>query len=58
MVLTAKNLNDLLKYAAESVKKGKNVALLSTGDPGFSGLLKSVLNTKLIEHQKSTLLQA
>jgi cobalt-precorrin-7 (C5)-methyltransferase len=47
--LTAKNLNDLLKYAVESAKKGKNVAVLSTGDPGFSGLLKSVLNTKLIE---------
>jgi cobalt-precorrin-7 (C5)-methyltransferase len=46
--LTAKNLNDLLKYAVESAKNGKNVAILSTGDPGFSGLLKSVLNTKLI----------
>jgi cobalt-precorrin-7 (C5)-methyltransferase len=46
--LTAKNLNELLKYAIESAKKGKNVAVLSTGDPGFSGLLKSVLNTKLI----------
>ena len=38
-VLTAKNLNDSLKHAAESVKSGKNVALLSTGDPGFSGLI-------------------
>jgi cobalt-precorrin-7 (C5)-methyltransferase len=47
-VLTAKNLNDLLNYAIGSTKKGKNVAILSTGDPGFSGLLKSVLNTKLI----------
>jgi cobalt-precorrin-7 (C5)-methyltransferase len=47
-VLTAKNLNDLLNYAIESTKKGKNVAILSTGDPGFSGILKSVLNTKLI----------
>ena len=47
-VLTAKNLNDLLKYAVESIKEGKNVTVLSTGDPGFSGLLKSVLNTKLI----------
>lgn len=46
--LTAKNLNDLLKYAVESAKNGKNVAVLSTGDPGFSGLLKTVLNTKLI----------
>ncbi|MCL1977014.1 MAG: precorrin-6y C5,15-methyltransferase (decarboxylating) subunit CbiE [Candidatus Bathyarchaeota archaeon] len=47
-VLTAKNLNDLLTYAVESAKKNKNVAVLSTGDPGFSGLFKSVLNTKLI----------
>jgi cobalt-precorrin-7 (C5)-methyltransferase len=47
-VLTAKSLNDLLKYAVESTKKGKNVVLLSTGDPGFSGLLKSVLNTRLL----------
>ena len=46
--LTAKNLNYLLKYAIEAAKKGKNVAILSTGDPGFSGLLKTVLNTKLI----------
>ena len=49
MVLTAKNLNDALKYAVESVKKGKNVALLSTGDPGFSGLLRTVLNSNLVK---------
>ena len=47
-VLTAKNLNELLKYAVESTKSGKNVVILSTGDPGFSGLLKSVLNTNMI----------
>jgi cobalt-precorrin-7 (C5)-methyltransferase len=49
MVLTAKNLNDALKYAVESVKKGKNVALLSTGDPGFSGLLHTVLKSGLVK---------
>ena len=48
MALTAKNLNAALKYAVESVEKGKNVALLSTGDPGFSGLLKSILNSNLV----------
>ena len=48
MVLTAKNLNDALKHAAESVKKGKNIALLSTGDPGFSGLLHTVLKSGLV----------
>jgi cobalt-precorrin-7 (C5)-methyltransferase len=47
-LLTAKNLNELLKYAVESTKNGKNVAVLSTGDPGFSGLLKTILNTNLI----------
>jgi cobalt-precorrin-7 (C5)-methyltransferase len=47
--LTAKNINELLKYAVGSSKKGNNVTILSTGDPGFSGLLKSVMNTKLIE---------
>ena len=48
MELTAKNLKASLNYAVESAEKGKNVALLSTGDPGFSGLLKSVLNSKLV----------
>jgi cobalt-precorrin-7 (C5)-methyltransferase len=41
--LTAKNMNEVLHYAVESVRKGKKVALLSTGDPGFSGLLKTFL---------------
>jgi len=48
MVLTAKNLHEALKHAAEEVKSGKNVALLSTGDPGFSGLLHTVLKTGLV----------
>jgi len=47
-VLTAKNLDSLLKYAVESAKEDKNVVILSTGDPGFSGLLQSVLKTKLV----------
>ncbi len=47
VVLTAKNLNSVLKQAAETVKSGKNVALLSTGDPGFSGLLHTVLESGL-----------
>jgi cobalt-precorrin-7 (C5)-methyltransferase len=42
IILNAKNLPDSLKQAAESIKEGKNVALLSTGDPGFSGLLHTV----------------
>jgi cobalt-precorrin-7 (C5)-methyltransferase len=47
VVLTAKNLGSALKHAAESAKNGKNVALLSTGDPGFSGLLHTVLESGL-----------
>jgi len=43
VTLTAKNVNELLNYAVESAEKGKMVALLSTGDPGFSGLLGSIL---------------
>lgn len=42
VTLTAKNVPEAMQYAVESAEKGKNVTLLSTGDPGFSGLLKSV----------------
>jgi cobalt-precorrin-7 (C5)-methyltransferase len=49
VVLTAKNLNDSLKKAAETVKSGKNVALLSTGDPGFSGLLHTAVASGLFD---------
>jgi cobalt-precorrin-7 (C5)-methyltransferase len=49
VVLTAKNLQDTLKHAAEAAEKGKNVALLSTGDPGFSGLLHTVLESGLFQ---------
>ena len=52
VVLTAKNLQDLLKHAAESVKNGKDVALLSTGDPGFSGLLHTVLESGLFQDSR------
>jgi len=49
LVLTAKNLNASLKHAAESVRNGEEVALLSTGDPGFSGLLHTVLESCLFK---------
>ena len=54
IVLTAQNLHSTLKSAAESVKKGKEVALLSTGDPGFSGLLHTVLESGLFENVEVT----
>lgn len=44
VVLTGKNVADSLKYAVESAQNGKPVAIVSTGDPGFSGLLGSVLS--------------
>ena len=49
LVLTAKNLSSVLKQAAESVRSGKDLALLSTGDPGFSGLLHTVLESGLFD---------
>jgi cobalt-precorrin-7 (C5)-methyltransferase len=51
VVLTARNLQDTLKQAAASVKAGKNVALLSTGDPGFSGLLHTTLESGLFKEK-------
>ncbi len=42
VTLTAKNVPEIMKYAADAAENGKTVALLSTGDPGFSGLLKSI----------------
>jgi len=42
--LTAKNLNEAIQQCVEYAKKGKTVALLSTGDPGFSGLLRTFRN--------------
>ena len=42
--LNAKNMEDLLKQSIVMVKEGKNVALLSTGDPGFSGILKPIMD--------------
>jgi cobalt-precorrin-7 (C5)-methyltransferase len=41
--LTAKNMNDTINKAVELAQKGKTVAILSTGDPGFSGMLKTFL---------------
>lgn len=44
LALTAKNVDEVLAQAVESAEKGKDVVLLSTGDPGFSGLLGTFLN--------------
>jgi len=44
--INAKNMNESLKESVDKVKNGKTVAILSTGDPGFSGVLKPILNLK------------
>lgn len=41
--LDAGNMESALKAAVSKVQDGKSVALLSTGDPGFSGVLKPIL---------------
>ena len=43
VVLTAKNFEETVGYAAKQADKGLEVAFLSTGDPCFSGLLRPVL---------------
>ncbi len=42
--LTSESIGEAIDYAVESAKIGKIVAILSTGDPGFAGLLRPVLN--------------
>ena len=43
MELGVLNMDEMLKLAVSKACKGKSVALLSTGDPGFSGVLKPIL---------------
>ena len=58
MFLNAKNLGSLLKLAAGLTRRGKNVALLSTGDPGFSGLLHTVLESGLLTPEQINVVPA
>jgi len=43
MELQSDNMESMMKLAVSKVKEGKFVSLLSTGDPGFSGVLKPIL---------------
>jgi cobalt-precorrin-7 (C5)-methyltransferase len=52
VALTAINLKESLKEASKAVQAGKDVALLSTGDPGFSGLLHTVIESNLFSTQQ------
>ncbi len=40
--LNAKNMGEMLNLAVSKACEGRAVALLSTGDPGFSGVLKPI----------------
>jgi cobalt-precorrin-7 (C5)-methyltransferase len=42
LALTAQNITEGLRYGIRSAALGKEVVILSTGDPGFSGLLGSL----------------
>ena len=44
--LNAQNMKENMKLAVSKVKNGRIVSLLSTGDPGFSGILKPILRLK------------
>jgi cobalt-precorrin-7 (C5)-methyltransferase len=44
--LNAQNMGEMLKLAVSKAAEDKGVALLSTGDPGFSGLLNPVQKIK------------
>jgi len=43
LVLRARNMDEMMKKLISLVDEGRNVAILSTGDPGFSGVLKPIL---------------
>lgn len=46
LLLKARNMDEMMKKSVSLVEEGKNVAILSTGDPGFSGVLKPILNIR------------
>jgi len=46
LVLRALNMDEMMKKSISLVDEGKDVAILSTGDPGFSGVLKPILNLR------------
>ena len=46
LVLRARNMDEMMKKSISLVDEGKTVAILSTGDPGFSGDLKPILKLR------------
>lgn len=49
IVFNVKDLTKKLEESVEMAKEGKNITILSTGDPGFSGVLKPI---KRISNEK------
>ena len=43
IILNVKNLSEKLELSLDLAMSGKNVCVLSTGDPGFSGVLNPIL---------------
>lgn len=41
--LGVENMQEMLRFSVTKACEGKDVSLLSTGDPGFSGVLKPIL---------------
>ena len=46
LILRARNMDEMMKKSIYLVDEGKNVAILSTGDPGFSGVLNPILKLR------------
>ncbi|MDO5835372.1 MAG: precorrin-6y C5,15-methyltransferase (decarboxylating) subunit CbiE [Methanobacterium sp.] len=46
LILRARDMDEMMKKSISLVDEGKDVAILSTGDPGFSGVLKPILNLR------------
>jgi cobalt-precorrin-7 (C5)-methyltransferase len=46
LVLRARNMDQMMNKSIDLVDKGNKVAILSTGDPGFSGVLKPILKLR------------
>jgi cobalt-precorrin-7 (C5)-methyltransferase len=49
IILNVKDLQEKLEYGVDLAIEGKKVCILSTGDPGFSGVLKTI--KKIIENK-------
>jgi cobalt-precorrin-7 (C5)-methyltransferase len=58
LILTAQSIQEALKQSVDSAKNDVKTVLLSTGDPGFAGLLRSVLDHKLLSSNQINVIPA